>query len=120
MPTTKTPTANPPAKPPTPVPAHSCKPTKLELRSLAVWEEAFAAIAAVAHRRGWPCDTDDDIKQVIEQLDAESGEERPWFWIDSQSAWLFHDNFRFGFMDRSEFNFTYKGVKEFIARLEAV
>ncbi len=104
----------------TPSPARARKLTKLEARSQEVWEEARAAIAAVAQRRGWPSDTDDDIKQVIARLDAESGEERPWFWIKSQSALLFQDNVRFGFMDRSEFNSTHKAVKKFIACLEAV
>ena len=114
MTTVKTPAAAAPA------PARARKLTKLEARSQEVWEEARAAIAAVAQRRGWPSDTDDDIKQVIARLDAESGEERPWFWIKSQSALLFQDNVRFGFMDRSEFNSTYKLVKGFIACLEAV
>lgn len=113
-------TQTPPASPASLAPVRPRKLTKLEARSQVVWDEARAAIAAVAQRRGWPSDTDDDIKQVIARLDAESGEERPWFWIDSQSAWLFHDNVALGFMDRSEFTSTYKLVKGFIARLEAV
>lgn len=103
-----------------PAPARARKLTKLEARSQEVWAEARAAIAAVAQRRGWPSDTDDDIKQIIARLDAESGEERPWFWIDLQAALLFRDNVELGFMDRSEFNSTHKAVKKFIACLEAV
>ena len=114
MTTAKTPAAA------SPDPVRPRKLTKLEARSQEVWDEARAAIAAVAQRRGWPSDTDDDINQVIARLDAESGEERPWFWIASQSALLFRDNVAFGFMDRSEFNSTYKSVKGFIARLESV
>ena len=117
MPTAKTPAKPAPAAPPIPLPPY--KLNKLEIRSQEVWQEAYAAIAAVAQRRGWPCNTEDDIKQVIDRLDDESGEERRQFWLSSQAAWLFHDNVRVGFMDRSEFNSTYKGVKEFIARLEA-
>ena len=121
MTTAKTPAKpSPPAPAAPPIPMPPYKLNKLEIRSQEVWQEAYAAIAAVAQRRGWPCDTDDDIKQVIDQLDAESGEERRQFWLSSQAAWLFHDNVRFGFMDRSEFNSTYKLVKKFIARLEAV
>ena len=120
MPTAKTPAAPAAASPPNTSPIRSTKLTKLEIRSQEIWEEARDAIAAVGQRRGWPCDTDDDIKQIIARLDAESGEERPWFWIDLQSASLFKDNVGLGFMDRSEMRTFYPVVQNLIKRLESL
>lgn len=121
MTTTKTPvTPSPAASPTATSPIRSSKLTKLEVRSQEVWEEARASIAAVAQRRGWPCDTDADINQVIARLDAESGAERPWFWIDLQSAQLFRNNVGLGFMDRSEMRTFYPVVQNLIKRLESL
>ena len=122
MPTAKTPAAASPAaaSPPNTSPIRSTKLTKLEIRSQEIWEEARTAIAAVGQRRGWPCETDADINQVIDRLDAESGEERPWFWIDLQSAVLFRNNVGLGYMDRSEMRTFYPVVQKFIKRLESL
>lgn len=105
---------------PSAAPVRARKLTKLEARSQEVWDEARAAIVAVAQRRGWPSDTDADINQVIARLDAESGEERPWFWIDLQSALLFRDNVELGFMDKSEMKTFLPVVQNFTKRLEGL
>ena len=103
----------------TPTTAHRCQPTKLELRSLEIWEEARQALAAVAGRKGWPCRTDADLDKVIDRLDAESGDERPWFWIDFQSALLMKANVEFGFMDWEELDDVNRVIQDFLKRLES-
>ena len=39
--------------------------------SLSMWRAAKTAIAPLAAKRGWPCETDDDIKDAIRRFDAE-------------------------------------------------
>ena len=41
-----------------------------------MWKATRQAVAAVAARRDWPCNSDNDISHVIRRLDEECGTER--------------------------------------------
>ena len=41
-----------------------------------MWKATRQAVAAVAARRDWPCNSDEDISHVIRRLDEERGTER--------------------------------------------
>ena len=46
----------------------------LETGSERIGDAATAAVRAVVKRRGWHCETDDDLYKAAKRLDAESGD----------------------------------------------
>ena len=93
-----------------------------------VWEAARTAIGAVAAKHGWPCDSLDEIKQVIYRLDGvdEDGNSTgfPWYFMHFGVANTFREHaetyeweypeFQWG---DSAFRMGRKSVKKFVDSL---
>ncbi len=93
-----------------------------------MWEAARTSIAAVAARHGWPCDSLDEIKQVMYQLDSGTGEwkraDYPWHFAQFTVADIFREHAETDEWEYPEFQWTEpefrmgrKSVKRFVSAL---
>ena len=70
------------------------------LGSQRLWDAAEVALRTLAARRGWPCETEGDHFNIIERLQAETGEcEDPDIMSGYLNARGYWDNARLGFME---------------------
>ena len=69
-----------------------------------MWDAARHAVIAVAKRRGWPCDTHEDLANAIMCLDEQNG--------DSDSIYhsLYH---KFGFAEIFKRNVEYDTIQSY-------
>ena len=92
--------------------------TRLE-RSRRIWEEVEQAMVALAIRRGWPHETQDDLDQAARLLDE--GNPTPWrFRAGLGACRLFQDNIKYDFMDMAEVKSTQLIAERFIKELEVL
>lgn len=93
-----------------------------------MWEAARTSIAAVAEKRGWPCGSLDEIKEVIYRLDSASGgwkgADYPWHFAQFTVADIFREHAETDEWEHSEFQWSEpefrmgrKSVKRFVTTL---
>ena len=93
-----------------------------------VWEAARISIAAVAAHHGWPCDSMDEIKQVIYRLDGVDQNGKcpgyPMHFVKFTVADMFREHAETNEWEYPEFQWSvyefktgYKSVKKFTALL---
>ena len=66
--------------------------------SLSMWQATKTAIAPLAAKRGWPCETDDDITAAVRRFDAEY-DDRNTVMLYFGPVGAFHHNATIGFME---------------------
>ena len=93
--------------------------TRLE-RSRLIWEEVEQAMVALAIRRGWPHETQDDLDQAARLLDEENPNPYRRFRAGLGACRLFQDNIKYDFMDMAEVKSTQPIAERFIKELEVL
>ena len=90
---------------------------ELESGSERIGDAATAAVRAVVRRRGWRCETDDDLFEAAKKLDAES-EDGFRIQMGLRSARAGADRARYGWMEPEDAWADMLSVRAFIARLQ--
>ena len=89
----------------------------LETGSERIGDAATAAVKAVVKRRGWGCETDDDLHRAAKRLDAESGDGVA-IQMGLRAARAGADRARHGWMEPADAWADMISVRQFIALLQ--
>ena len=83
-----------------------------------LWEAVEFALSVVAGKRGWPCRTEDDHFDILEQLQAETGKyEDPDIVSGYLVACNYRENTKYGFMEDYEIKGGLPVVRDFVGEL---
>ena len=83
-----------------------------------LWEAVEFALSVAADKRGWPCQTEDDHFDILEQLQAETGKyEDPDIVSGYLVACNYRENTKYGFMEDYEIQGGLPVVRDFVGEL---
>lgn len=83
-----------------------------------LWEAVEFALSVAADKRGWPCQTEDDHFDILEQLQAETGKyEDPDIVSGYLVACNYRENTKYGFMEDYEIKGGLLVVRDFVGEL---
>ena len=93
-----------------------------------MWEATRTGVSAVAAKHGWPCDSLDEIKEVMYRLDSDGEEwkraDYPWHFAQFTVADIFREHAETDEWEHPEFQWSEpefrmgrKSIKRFIALL---